>query len=268
MKFKRALSRAGVSLSVVCVAVQITACSSVPKPADPDGSTRVPANDPVKVQALQQRVAADRELLTQNNLLRAQVDILKVKLNEMTTIVRDALTLPPAPRPLPVAPSAMPIAPPVGQAPATVAPLSMNEQPALPVYAYAPNATGVVIRVFHAFAKTEFEPSEQVAQALRASMRGAEEIEVRGHTDSNLVNPIDKLIAIERAEKARTWLINNGAEGSKIRTKYFTAGNFFAENKTPQGRSMNRRVEIDIHNAQLATSSNRVASVSQGLDVF
>ena len=114
------------------------------------------------------------------------------------------------------------------------------------------NSSGVVIRVFHPFARTEFEPSEQVAQALRASVRTAEQIEVRGHTDSNVVNPIDKLIAIERAEKARTWLINNGAEGSKIRTKYFTAGNFLVENKTPQGRSMNRRVEIDIRNQQLA----------------
>jgi outer membrane protein OmpA-like peptidoglycan-associated protein len=81
---------------------------------------------------------------------------------------------------------------------------------------------------------------------------------VRGYTDSNVVNPIDKAIAIERAEKARTWLINNGAEGSKISTNYFTAGNFLVDNKTPQGRSMNRRVEIDIHNQQLA--GNSVAS--------
>jgi flagellar motor protein MotB len=131
-------------------------------------------------------------------------------------------------------------------------------KPDLPAYAYATNSSGVVIRVFHPFARTAFEPSEQVAQALRASLRGADKIEVRGYTDSNVVNPIDKAIAIERAEKARTWLINNGAEGSKISTNYFTAGNFLVDNKTPQGRSMNRRVEIDIHNQQLA--GNSVAS--------
>jgi flagellar motor protein MotB len=129
--------------------------------------------------------------------------------------------------------------------------------PTLPSHAYSTNASGVVIRVFHAFARTDFEPSEEVAQALRAGVRGAERVEVRGHTDSNVVNPIDRLIAVERAEKARTWLINNGAEPAKISTRHFTAGHFLTENRTRQGRALNRRVEIDIHNPQL--TGNQVA---------
>jgi outer membrane protein OmpA-like peptidoglycan-associated protein len=243
MKFKRAMSSASLSLCIVGAAVQLGACSAVPKPAEADGSSRVPANDTSRVQALQQRVNADRQLLSENNLLRAQVDVLQTKLNEMTSIVREALTLPPAPRP---APAPVPVQPPVETSPQSMV------KPDLPSYAYVTHSSGVVIRVFHPFARTEFEPSEQVAQALRASVRSADQIEVRGHTDSNVVNPIDKHIAIERAEKARTWLISNGAEGSKIRTKYFTANNFLVENKTPQGRSMNRRVEIDIRNQQFA----------------
>lgn len=246
MKIKRAMSLAGLSLCIVGTAVQLGGCSSVPKPAEADGSLRVPANDVMRVQALQQRVNADRQLLSDNNLLRAQVDVLQAKLNEMTTIVREALTLPPTPRPQPA------------PAPPVASPQSMVAPAELPAYAYTTNSSGAVIRVFHPLARTEFEPSEQVAQALRSSVRGAEQIEVRGHTDSNVVNPIDKLIAIERAEKARTWLINNGAEAAKIRTKYFTAGNFLVENRTPQGRSVNRRVEIDIRNPQLA--GNRVAA--------
>lgn len=251
MKLKRAMSLAGFSLCMVGTMVQLGGCASVPTPAEADGSSRVPANDASRVQALQQRVSADRQLLNENNLLRAQVDVLQTKLNEMTAIVREALMLPPAPRPQ-AAPVPVPAAPPAS-------PQSMAAPaPDLPAYAYSANSSGVVIRVFHPFARTEFEPSEQVAQALRVSVRGAEKIEVRGHTDSAVVNPIDKLIAIERAEKARTWLINNGAEASKINTRYFTAGNFLVENKTPQGRSMNRRVEIDIRNQQLA--GQRVAS--------
>jgi outer membrane protein OmpA-like peptidoglycan-associated protein len=242
MKVKRAMSLAGLSLCMVGAAVQLGGCSSVPKPAEADGSSRVPANDASRVQALQQRVNADRQLLSENNLLRAQVDVLQTKLTEMTSIVRESLVLPPAPRPQPA-----PVA----------SPQSMVT-PDLPAYAYATNSSGVVIRVFHSFARTDFEPSEQVAQALRSSVRGAEQIEVRGHTDSNVINPVDKLIAIERAEKARTWLINNGADASKIRARYFTAGSFLVENKTQQGRSMNRRVEIDIRNQHLAGS--RVAS--------
>jgi outer membrane protein OmpA-like peptidoglycan-associated protein len=109
-------------------------------------------------------------------------------------------------------------------------------------------ASGVVIRVFHPWAKTEFEPNDAVAQALRDSTRSARTIEVRGMTDSPTVNAVDRIIATERADKARNWLIQNGVESTKIRTKYFSAGNFIAENKTEQGRALNRRVEIDARN--------------------
>jgi outer membrane protein OmpA-like peptidoglycan-associated protein len=255
MKIKRAMSLASLSVCMAGMVVGFGGCSSVPKPAVPDGSSRVPANEPERVQALQQRVAQDRALLTENNLLKAQVDVLQQKLTEMTTIVREALLLPPAASaraqaaPSPVAPApAAPAAQPLRQSMAL---------PSLPAHAYSTNASGVVIRVFHPFARTDFEPSEPVAQALRAGVQGAERIDVRGYTDSNVVNPIDRLIAIERAEKARTWLINNGAEAAKIYTQHFTARHFYTDNGTKQGRSLNRRVEIDIHNPQL--NGNRVA---------
>ncbi len=249
MKITRVMSRAGFSLCIVGVAFQFVGCSSVPKPAEADGRSRVPVNDESRVQALQQRVSADRELLTENNLLRAQVNALQAKLTELTSIVREALMLPTALQPqTPPAPAPQP--------PAT-APQSMGT-PDLSSYAYTANSFGVVIRVPHKFARTEFEPSEQVAQALRVGVRGAERIDVRGYTDSRVVNPIDRLIAIERAQKARTWLLNNGADATKIHTKSYTAGHFLVENKTCEGRSMNRRVEVEIRNKQLG--DQRVAS--------
>ncbi len=247
------LSLTAVFVGIAACAVLVAGCSSVPKPVEADGSARVPANDASRLQVLQQRVSSDRELLTANNLLRAQVDVLQTKLAEMITIVREALVLPPAVRPqaapvlLPLPPSIKPFSPSSSSTPFAAADL--------PAYSYTTNSFGVVIRVSHAFARTEFEPSEQVAQALRASVRGADRIDVRGHTDSNVVNPIDRLIAIERAEKARKWLINNGADASTIRTAHFTAGSFYAENRSAQGRSLNRRVEIDIRNPRLTSDS-------------
>ena len=238
MRTQRALSVAGFSLCIATAALLMGGCSSVPTPAEADGRSRVPANDPERVQALQQRVHADRALLTENNLLRAQVDALQAKLTEMTAIVRDALMLPPA-----------------AKAPTSLVPHVVPQAMAatgLPAYAYSTHAAGVVIRVFHPFAHTAFEPSEQVAQALRASVRGADLIEVRGYTDSNVVNPHDQQIAIARAEKARHWLIDNGADPSRIRTKHSAAGHFLTDNRTPQGRSLNRRVEVDIRSQQLA----------------
>lgn len=245
MKITRVLSLAGFLLCLVGAAVPLEGCSSGPKPAEADGSSRVPVNDSTRVLTLQQRIHADRQLLSDNNLLRAQLDGLQARLNEMTTIVREALMLPPAPR-IPPAAVCVPAPRPVAPAPQSMA------APDLPAYAYTTTESGAVIRVFHAVAHTEFEPSEPLAQALRSSVRGAQHIEVRGHTDSHVVNPIDKLIAIERAEKARIWLISNGAQAAKIRTKYFPIGNFLVENRTPQGRSVNRRVEIEIRNPQLA----------------
>jgi OmpA family len=232
-------------LFLVCTAVFLAACSSTPtKPAMPDGGSRVAANDPERVKALQDRVATDRALLSENNLLKAQVTVLQLKLNEMTSIVREALVLPPAPAAVPA-----PAAPPA------VAPMvPQSTAPSLPSHAFKQTPDGVVIRVFHPFAKTDFEPSEIAAQTLRQSARNAQSIEVRGMTDSPVVNNIDKMIAIERAEKARIWLIDNGVSASKIRVRYFSAGQFLADNRTEAGRALNRRVEVDIRKSAMVAS--------------
>jgi hypothetical protein len=217
-------------ISLVAVAT-LVACSSPPKPIVPDGGSRVPANDPTRIQALQDRVAADRSILSENNLLKAQVTALQQKLNEMTGIVRDALILPPPP-PAALPPAVAPIGP-------------QSTVPMLPPHAFKQTRDGVVIRVFHPFAKTDFEPSEAAARAMRDSARKSISIEVRGMTDSPVVNPIDKMIAMERAEKAKIWLIDNGVNPTKIRVRYFSAGQFMADNRTESGRALNRRVEVD-----------------------
>ncbi len=220
---------------ISAVVVLLAACGSPPKPVIPDGGSRVPANDPVRVQALQDRTVSDRVLLSENNLLKAQVTVLQQKLNEMTTIVRDALVLPP-PMPTPVKPPD-PVA-----APAAL----KSAAPQLLLHAFKQTSDGVVIRVFHPFAKTDFEPGELTAKALRDGARNASSIEVRGMTDSSVMNPIDKRIAKKRAEKARIWLVENGVNPSLIRVRYFSAGQFIADNSTESGRALNRRVEVDI----------------------
>jgi hypothetical protein len=226
---KRFFSRASASV----VLLSLAACGSPVKPVNPDGGSRVPANDPARVQALQERVALDRALLSENNLLKAQVTVLQQKLIEMTGIVRDSLALPP---PAPAKPPAPVVAP---ERPQSAA-------PQLGSHAFKAMPNGVMIRVFHPFAKTDFEPSEATAQAIRDNARQAVSIEVRGMTDSPSINAVDKMIAIERAEKARSWLIQNGVSASKIRTRYYSAGQFIADNRTEEGRALNRRVELDM----------------------
>ena len=96
MPFKRLLF-------VLSICSAITACGSPPKPAEPDGSSRVMLNDPERVAGVQEQVLLDRALLAENNRLKAEVDGLQVRLDEMSRLVRSALTLPP-PDPIPYMP--------------------------------------------------------------------------------------------------------------------------------------------------------------------
>ena len=248
MKVTQVVSLASLAVCVAGGGVFVSGCSSVPLPAQPDGSTRVAANEPGRVEAVHQRAVADAKVQAENSVLRAQVDALQAKVNDLAAIMRESLTLPPGQRS-----QAVPLPPAAASAP------RVSLQPsALPGDAFTANSAGVVIRVFHPFAKTDFRPTDSVAQALQTNAAGAQRIEVRGYTDSNVVDPIDKLIAIERAEKARAWLITNGVDPGRIRTKYFAAGRFYADNHTEEGRSLNRRVEIDIRNKK--PSDRSVAS--------
>lgn len=236
--------------AIVAAIALVAACSSTAqKPVQPDGSSRVPANDPARVQALQDRVAQDRVLLTENNLLKAQVTVLTQKLNDMTNIVREALVLPPpAITPAP-APTLAPRQAPQPQSPQPQGRLPEKLSFDLPEEAYSVNKNGVVIRVFHDLARTDFEPSPEVAQALRTAVRDADSVWVRGRTDSDSPDAINRLIAIERAMKARTWLVNNGVPAAKITTRFSSSGLFLADNATLEGKALNRRVEIDIRHS-------------------
>lgn len=252
------------SLTLLGACALLASCSSTPPaPAAPDGSTRVPANDPGRVQALQTRVAQDRALLTENNVLKAQVDALQQRLNEMTSIVREALLLP-AQQPQPEKPAMVPKAPPAiaPRVPVGVAPPSAPAKspevtsfvvPDLPKHAYTTNQFGVVIRVFHDYARTEFEPPPEVARALLSATRSAESVLIKGRTDSHTANDADRVIATERAINARRWLVKNGVDGAIISTRYSSAGMFYADNATDEGRALNRRVEIDVRQAKLAS---------------
>jgi len=198
----------------------------------------------MRVQALQDRVAQDRALLSENNLLKAQLTVLTQKLNDMTNIVREVLVLPPPPPP--PSPALTPRQTPQSQSQQPTEAVSEKVSFNLPKEAYSVNKNGVVIRVFHEFARTDFAPSPEVAQALRMAIRDADSVFVRGRTDSATPDPINRLIAIERAVKARDWLMANGVPATKITTRFSSSGLFLGDNLTQEGKALNRRVEIDI----------------------
>jgi outer membrane protein OmpA-like peptidoglycan-associated protein len=105
--------------------------------------------------------------------------------------------------------------------------------------------TGMIFRVMHAFARTEFNPSKSLQQQLLKAARAGKQIDIRGRTDATVSNPVDREIALRRALNARVFLANNGIHPRKMRINYMAAGDNIADNATQAGRDRNRRVEIE-----------------------
>ncbi len=123
--------------------------------------------------------------------------------------------------------------------------------PSLTAYSRANRETiviqdkGMVFRVMHGFARTDFHPSAGLQQQLLQAARAGKHIEIRGRTDASTANPVDKDIAMRRALNARVFLANNGIHPRKMHIDYLAAGDNVADNGTPDGRARNRRVEIE-----------------------
>jgi outer membrane protein OmpA-like peptidoglycan-associated protein len=250
------------TVSMLAGALLVSSCASVPKPAVPDGSTRTPVNDATRLAAFQQSVTQDRAAQTENSQLRAHIDMLRGQVEELRSIVREALLLPPAATPViaptVTAPSALNDRPTARlQAPL---PLAENAPSTLPPHVLETSSSAVVVRVFHAFSQSQFTPTEQVAELLKQYSASAEAIQVRAMTDSPIADPGNRAVASARAAKAATWLVSNGAKPSRIRTEYYSAGRFLADNSTREGRALNRRVEIEFRGGLAGVSPPFVAA--------
>lgn len=107
-------------------------------------------------------------------------------------------------------------------------------------------ANAVIVRVEFGRGSIDFQPSDEVADALVKAAKEASHVTLRAFTDARLADESNKRIALARALTARRFLINAGVPAKKIRAFYQSAGGFIADNATPEGRAKNRRVEIQI----------------------
>ena len=109
----------------------------------------------------------------------------------------------------------------------------------------ASNSTALITVEFKAASK-EFEPPAETEKVLVPAAKVANHITVRGFTDANSINKNGTDIAIGRAMAARKYLVAQGVDRKKIQTRYISSGGFIADNQTPQGKAINRRVEITL----------------------
>lgn len=103
--------------------------------------------------------------------------------------------------------------------------------------------------VHFAFNSTRVGLSADVAAPLVAEAKAAPLVLLRGRTDGNSDSPVESHIAQARASAVRDYLIASGVEPSRIRTTHQPSGDHVADNRSTQGRNLNRRVEIEVYHA-------------------
>jgi OOP family OmpA-OmpF porin len=69
-------------------------------------------------------------------------------------------------------------------------------------------------------------------------------IEIAGYTDSTGSRQMNLRLSMARAAAVRFYLARKGVSPSRMQARGFGASGYIAENTTPEGRAMNRRVEL------------------------
>jgi len=97
------------------------------------------------------------------------------------------------------------------------------------------------------FDRAEIRPAsrpilDQVATRLRQC--GGERLRVEGHTDSIGSDAYNQDLSERRARAVRDYLVSKGVNGGRISAAGFGESQPIADNGTPEGRFLNRRVEV------------------------
>jgi hypothetical protein len=92
----------------------------------------------------------------------------------------------------------------------------------------------------------EVQIDDHLLGPLGNAAGAANRIYLHGHTDAYVASETGTELAIRRAVEVRRLLISLNVEPERVRLFYRGAGNFVANNSTPEGKALNRRVEIEL----------------------
>lgn len=110
------------------------------------------------------------------------------------------------------------------------------------------------------FGSTRVVIPANIAAALIEDAKAAPLVLLRGRTDGTRDAPAESRIARDRAAAVRDYLVAAGVDPARIRATYQPAGDHVADNTSAGGRSLNRRVEIELYRAlPVALSATAVA---------
>jgi outer membrane protein OmpA-like peptidoglycan-associated protein len=143
---------------------------------------------------------------------------------------------------------------------ATATRLALLHQTPAPSPTPAPVMSNIIHTVHFAFGSVEVKVPASIAATLVEEAKGAMLVALRGRTDGEVEIPAESRIARERASAVRTWLVQSGVDPSRIRTSWQPIGDPMASNQTPEGRALNRRVEIELYRSAPKLAALPVAS--------
>lgn len=107
----------------------------------------------------------------------------------------------------------------------------------------------LLVPVLFAFGSTQVNVPESDAARIVDEARTAPLVMLRGRTDGTTESPAESGIARQRAAAIEAWLVQAGVDRARIRTTWQPVGDHAADNGTVGGRTLNRRVEIEIYRA-------------------
>lgn len=145
----------------------------------------------------------------------------------------------------------------------TVARLNERQQALAALVSAAPSLppANAVFTVHFDYGSARADLPHDIAEALLASARAAPLVVLRGRTDGTTDAPGESHIARQRAAAVRDALVTGGVDPQRIRETFQPSGDHVADNSTPKGRGLNRRVEIEVYRAQpVAANADTLAA--------
>jgi OOP family OmpA-OmpF porin len=91
--------------------------------------------------------------------------------------------------------------------------------------------------------RPDSEPTLVQIQKLLAG-HASMKLEIQGHTDNTGTRSHNDTLSDERAAAVKAWLVAHGIPGARLTSKGYADTKPVAPNGTPQGRALNRRVEL------------------------
>jgi outer membrane protein OmpA-like peptidoglycan-associated protein len=113
----------------------------------------------------------------------------------------------------------------------------------------SPQPGNSIFTIRFAFASTRVIVPADIGTAMVESTRAAPLVLIRGRTDGDTDTAAEGHIARGRAAAVREYLVAAGVDPNRIRVSWQPAGDHAVDNSSAAGRSINRRVEIEVYRA-------------------